>query len=99
MTQAEDWDRTIRVSDICGLTEIAAKFGVSSQTVWNWTRRQSDFPQPLTVVSNKPVFDMKEIDTWWQRKRVTRADNGWKVGDKHDGTHSRSKAARTRAGR
>ena len=83
--------RTILVSDICGLTEIADKFGVSSQAVWNWTRRQSDFPAPITVVSNKPVFDMTEIDAWWMKKRVTRASNGWKVGDRQDGTHTRSK--------
>lgn len=63
--------RSIAVEDIVGLSEIATRTGSTTQTVWNWTRKE-DFPKPVTRVSTRPVWDWSEVDEWnrsWVRSK------------------------------
>ena len=56
--------RVVRVSDLAGIAEIAARFGVTRQAVCNWVVRHRHFPQPVVILASGPVYDMKEIVRW-----------------------------------
>lgn len=56
--------RVVRVSDLAGIAEIAARFGVTRQAVCNWGVRHRHFPQPVVVLKSGPVYDMTEIVHW-----------------------------------
>ena len=63
--------RTIKVENIVGLSEVASRCGSTPHAVWNWTQRP-DFPEPITRVSNKPVWNWLDIDKWnksWVRSK------------------------------
>ena len=47
----------IRKRDLCGL------LGVSSATVWRWTRRKA-FPAPIKLGPNTVGWLRSEIDAW-----------------------------------
>jgi predicted DNA-binding transcriptional regulator AlpA len=55
---------TVYVDNLIGLIEIAAKFKVTVTTIWNWTKRYSDFPDPIAKVSRCPVWDWDEVHEW-----------------------------------
>lgn len=64
-------DRCVAVDDIVGLAEIAKRTSNSTQTVWNWTHKDG-FPEAITKVSGRPVWDWKEVDSWnrsWVRSK------------------------------
>lgn len=63
--------RLVQAGNIVGMIEIAERTGSTSHAVWNWTKRY-DFPEPIARVSNKPVFDWEEVNTWnqnWERSK------------------------------
>lgn len=57
--------RVVRVDDIAGIGEIAARYGVGSAAVTNWTRRYRHFPKPIAILACGPVFDISEVSRWF----------------------------------
>ena len=53
-----------------GTTEIAERYKVSKQTVFNW-RARPDFPRPWKVLAQGPVWRAHEVREW--RRAVTEA--------------------------
>jgi predicted DNA-binding transcriptional regulator AlpA len=53
-------------------TELAAYFGISVMTIWNWQRDPNiGFPQPSRV-GRRDFTDLDEIDGWMRRRVVIR---------------------------
>ncbi len=50
--------------------EIAARHGVSQNTVYAWLRRYTDFPKPYDTISGgHRVWATKAVDAWVDRHR------------------------------
>lgn len=76
----DDWEDDsplIPISQLAGLQEISLYTDSSARAVWNWTQRY-DFPEPITRVSNRPVWDMREIRAWFRAQKISK--NGWLLG-------------------
>lgn len=53
---------------LVGTAEIAQRLGLRSTTTVNqWSRRHSDFPRPVKVLSAGRFWDWREIEVWVRR--------------------------------
>lgn len=52
--------------DVVGIMEIAARLGVSHQTVKQWSAAGL-LPEPRWRVSGRPAFDWEEIQEWAEK--------------------------------
>lgn len=59
----------VRVRDLAGVSEIAARAGVSVNTVQAWRRRYTTFPLPAITLSAGPIWDWSEIAGWIAARR------------------------------
>jgi hypothetical protein len=61
----------IHASDLVGVSELAALFGVGKSTISGWgSRRASNgMPEPVAELATGPVFDGAAVVRWWK---------GWK---------------------
>lgn len=86
--KAKDPDRLIKVSNIVGMPEIAARTGTTPRAVWNHTRRYA-FPEPITRTSNTPLWDWDEVKAFY---------DGWEPskGGYHTHTAQREAAKKTK---
>lgn len=50
--------------DYGGVAEIAELLGVSKQTVVNWRRACSDFPDPVASLAMGPVYSLCAVRDW-----------------------------------
>lgn len=62
--KAKDPDRLIKVGNIVGMPEIAARTNSTPRAVWNHTRRYA-FPEPVTRTSNTPLWDWDEVKAFY----------------------------------
>ena len=44
--------------------QLAARYGVSRNTVWRWTREQEGFPQPLKLTPGCTRWRMSDVERW-----------------------------------
>lgn len=52
-------------ADLVGQHEIAERLGVTQQAVHNWTKRQTDFPQPIVALfGGRGIWWWDEIKAW-----------------------------------
>ena len=54
----------IRRQRLATISDLAKALGVSRQTVWNWTRRYTDFPEPVSDTAGGPVWPIAEVRRW-----------------------------------
>lgn len=50
-------------------TEVAARYGVSSVTVWGWTKK-GYFPKPHRLGHNKTRWLLADLETWERKDSV-----------------------------
>lgn len=50
-------------------SDIATKFNIEIHDVWNWYRRNPNFPKPVQFVNNSktPLFDKAEIEKFMKQ--------------------------------
>jgi predicted DNA-binding transcriptional regulator AlpA len=67
----DEQQRSVLISNIVGLSEIAERLGVSKTAVHNWTVRHADtFPKPIAPVGKLAmVWDFAEVELWERRSR------------------------------
>lgn len=56
--------------ELAGIAEIAEALGVARTTVstsWADRRDRTGFPEPLTVLSMGPVYDLNAVRAWYER--------------------------------
>ena len=58
----------INTDDIVGIYEIAEYAGVRTTAVINWKNRYSDFPKPVGVLKATPIYNMKEVKLWLEKR-------------------------------
>lgn len=68
-------------TQLASLTELAVIAGVSRQAVWNWSKRKSDFPEPVSEGPNGPIYKVKQFETWLE-------NDGKVIGGALVGAHS-----------
>lgn len=51
-------------TQLASLTELATIANVSRQAVWNWSKRKSDFPKPVSEGPNGPTYKVEEFKAW-----------------------------------
>lgn len=44
--------------------QLAARYGVSRNTVWRWTREQADFPKPVKLTPGCTRWRMSDVERW-----------------------------------
>lgn len=49
---------------LAGATEIGEVLGADGNTVNQWKRRYPDFPEPVLVLSGRPLWDIREVVGW-----------------------------------
>lgn len=81
--KTKDPERLIKVSDIVGMPEIAARTNSTPRAVWNHTRRYA-FPEPITRTSNTPLWDWEEVKAFYA---------GWEPSKGGYHTHQAQRAA------
>lgn len=52
------------------LTEVIASLGVSRAWLYR-LRQRPDFPLPVESWAKGPVWDLDEVERWWQQRRAT----------------------------
>ncbi|MGA5818565.1 hypothetical protein ACPC54_12000 [Kitasatospora sp. NPDC094028] len=52
---------------LAGATEIGEVLGADGNTVNQWKRRYPDFPEPVLVLSGRPLWDIREVIGWARR--------------------------------
>lgn len=57
--------RMVDSSDLVGVSEIAARYGVTRACVVNWGVRHAEFPRPVVRLAMGPVYLMDEVSAWW----------------------------------
>jgi predicted DNA-binding transcriptional regulator AlpA len=50
--------------------EVAARYGVSRQTVWRWTKHDPTFPRPVKLSDQATRFRLSELETWEKAKEA-----------------------------
>lgn len=52
------------MQELLSISDISSKYKISRYTVWNWYRRDSNFPKPIQCVNNgkTPIFIKSEIE-------------------------------------
>lgn len=78
----DDWEDDgplVPVSQIAGMSEIAIYCDASPHAVWNWTKRHN-FPEPIGRVSNRPIWDMRDVRVWFKNQKVSK--NNWLTGQR-----------------
>lgn len=68
------------LNDLAGVQEIAKRIGVRSSTVINWSHRHAGFPEPLTSISSRNVYSMRQVLAWYEAWVVTPSRNDWPKG-------------------
>lgn len=56
----------IDVGDIVGISEIAEVLGKSRQNVCNIIARNQDFPKAIKELKSGSLYNIKEIQTWFE---------------------------------
>lgn len=59
---------TIETDNLVGGKEIAERFGVDPSCVGNWIHLPG-FPEPLARPGGRPVWDMQQVDIWYQTEK------------------------------
>lgn len=54
-------------TQLASLTELASIANVSRQAVWNWSKRKSDFPKPISEGPNGPTYKVEEFKNWLEK--------------------------------
>lgn len=54
-------------TQLASLTELASIANVSRQAVWNWSKRKSDFPKPMSEGPNGPTYKVEEFKNWLEK--------------------------------
>ncbi len=49
---------------LAGLAEAADILGVTKQVVTNWRNRRHDFPKPMQLLKQGPIWDVRDIYTY-----------------------------------
>lgn len=62
-------ERTIRASDLVGISEIAARAHVHPSTPHQWRKRYQDFPAPLVTIGRERVYAWSDVLEWLERRR------------------------------
>lgn len=57
-------ERKVRVSDLVGAAEIAARLHVEPTAVHKWHRRHGDFPAPVARLRAGLVWDWSDVEAW-----------------------------------
>ena len=60
----------VRMQRLVSLSDIAERFGVTRQTVWNWTRRHEDFPVPIAQTASGSLWSFPEVERWGKSRRT-----------------------------
>lgn len=50
--------------------DVADRFCVTRQTVWNWLRNDPTFPRPVRLSARCTRWDMDEIEAWAKARSV-----------------------------
>lgn len=69
-------EKWIFVKDIVGFTDIAMRLDVQRHRVvmWHHRREVTGFPEGIAKVNDSFVFDMTDVDMWYETWMSTR---GW----------------------
>jgi len=54
--------------NLLGTTEAAAILRVSRQVLYNWRRRKADFPKPVAILAQGPVWRRGDIEEWGKQR-------------------------------
>lgn len=58
-------DKLNSMLTVMTITETAAYFKVTEQSIWNWVNRLSDDnPLPIRYAGGNPRFNLAEVDEW-----------------------------------
>jgi hypothetical protein len=55
--------------DVVGVAEIAARAGVTRDTVQKWRDRHDDFPGPMATLAAGPVWSWEAVERWLRIRR------------------------------
>lgn len=61
----------VRPRDLLGTVETCKLLGISRETLW-YHRKHHGFPQPLTVLSSRPIWDRPSVKAWQAARENTR---------------------------
>lgn len=59
--------KTVQVDDLTCLVDVARRLGVTRQAASVWQYRHADFPKPIVVLANGPIFSRRAIDRWLRK--------------------------------
>jgi hypothetical protein len=61
-------EKWIYVSDIVGFTDIADRLNTNRHRVVMWYHRRdaTKFPEAITRINDSFVFDMQEVEVWYE---------------------------------
>ncbi len=52
--------------------EVARRLYISESTVSRWVKEKPDFPKPFQLGPNKTVWDVDEINEWYDKTKEVR---------------------------
>lgn len=52
-------------------TDLAARYGVSRNTVWRWSREKDDFPKPVKLSAGCTRWKLADVLRWETARAVT----------------------------
>lgn len=55
---------------LVGVTEIADRAGVATNTVAMWQRRHGDFPEPIAELAQGKVWAWRDVQPWVERQKA-----------------------------
>lgn len=60
------------LDDLAAVSDLAKLFGVTMSAVINWHNRHDDFPEPLGLIGNRPVWYLPDVLAWQASKENAR---------------------------
>jgi predicted DNA-binding transcriptional regulator AlpA len=63
--------KLVELSDLLGTHELTKLARVTDTAVWQWRKRNKDFPKPVLELKMGPLYSKKEVRAWLL-KRATR---------------------------
>ena len=62
--------RRVKIN-LAGVAEISEKYGVNRTTISMWdVNDRHGFPKPIARLAMGPVYDLDEVDAWFEARRV-----------------------------
>lgn len=60
MARQKLWD----IKDLAAVTDLALEHGVTPGAITNWAARYKDFPKPVVLLGNRPIYSKAQVAQW-----------------------------------